>query len=252
MTNGIAADGAKPSVATAGFTRILVVDDERLLRELMTLSLQRLGYAVQAADDGPTALTLLQHEHFDLVLLDVVMPQMDGFTVLSELRGFSDVPVVMLTAMNRHEDIVRGFELGADNYISKPFHFKEVEARIQAMLRRAKHVQGGAAFGVVTYGDVSLYHERQTAEVAGQPVELTPTEFALLHYLAKRGERPTSKQELLQAVWGYNDTENLNLVELAVRRLRTKIEINPSHPMRVVTVRGAGYKFVTHMDELKE
>lgn len=250
MTKGLAADGAKLPAPAAGLARILVVDDERLLRDLMTLSLQRLGYTVLAAEDGPTALALLAHEQFDLVLLDVVMPQMDGFTVLSEVRSFSDVPVVMLTAMNRHEDIVRGFELGADNYIGKPFHFKEVEARIQAVLRRAKHMLGGAAFDVATYGDLSIHHEQQRAELAGQPVELTPTEFALLHYLAKRGERPTSKVELLQAIWGDNDSKNLNLVELAVRRLRTKIEHDPSQPKRVVTVRGVGYKFVLHTDEM--
>ena len=172
--------------------------------------------------------------------------------LLGELRAFSDVPVVMLTAMNRQEDVVRGFELGADNYIVKPFNFKEVEARIQAVLRRATHLLGGAAFDVVTYGDLLIYHTQQRVEVAGAAVELTPTEFALLQYLAKRGERPTSKEELLQEVWGYSDNDNLNLVELAIRRLRTKIERDPSQPERIVTVRGVGYKFVSQPELMRD
>ncbi|MFN8464363.1 MAG: response regulator transcription factor [Caldilineaceae bacterium] len=227
---------------------ILVVDDERLMRDLMALSLRRFGYTVEAVADGRTALAMLESEYFDLVMLDVVMPDMDGFTLLSELRAFSDVPVIMLTAMNRQEDVVRGFELGADNYIAKPFNFKEVEARIQAVLRRAIHLLGGTAFDVATYGDLHIYNAEQRADVAGLPADLTPTEFALLAFLAKRGERPTSKEELLQAVWGYSGSDNLNLVELAVRRLRTKIEIDPSRPQRVVTVRGVGYKYVAQPD----
>jgi DNA-binding response OmpR family regulator len=236
----------RPDSPTGDQLRVLVVDDERLMRDLMAMSLQRLGYAVVAAAEGATALELLEHEYFDLVMLDVVMPQMDGFTLLSRLRSFSDVPVVMLTALNRQEDVVRGFELGADNYIAKPFNFKEVEARIQAVLRRATHLLGRAAFEVATYGDLHIYNSQQKAAVAGRLVELTPIEFALLQYLAKRGERPTSKEELLQEVWGYHGSDNLNLVELAIRRLRTKIERDPSRPQRVVTVRGYGYKFVAH------
>lgn len=235
-----------PDAAADDPIRILMADDERVMRDLMTLSLRRLGYEVVAVEDGATALALAEREYFDLVMLDVVMPQMDGFAVLHKLRTFSDVPVVMLTAMSRQEDVVRGFELGADNYIGKPFNFREVEARIQAVLRRATHLLGGAAFDVATYGDLYIYNAQQRVEVAGAPVDLTPTEFALLQYLAKRGEHPTRKEELLQAVWGYSDSDNLNLVELAIRRLRTKIERDPSRPERIVTVRGVGYKFVMH------
>lgn len=241
-----------PDAPTDDLIRVLMVDDERLMRDLMTLSLRRLGYEVVAVEDGAAALALAEREYFDLVMLDVVMPQMDGFAVLAELRTFSDVPVVMLTAMNRQEDIVRGFELGADNYIGKPFNFREVEARIQAVLRRATHLLGGAAFDVATYGDLYIYNAQQRVEVAGQPIDLTPTEFALLQYLAKRGEHPTRKEELLGAVWGYSDNDNLNLVELAIRRLRTKIERDPSRPERIVTVRGVGYKFVMHADGVRE
>jgi DNA-binding response OmpR family regulator len=231
-----------------GEVHILVVDDERLMRDLMALSLRRLGYIVESAADGRSALELLANQYFDLVMMDVVMPEMDGFMLLTELRRFSDVPVIMLTAMNRQEDVVRGFELGADNYIVKPFNFKEVEARIQAVLRRAIHLLGGATFIVSTYGDLHIYNAEERAEVAGRPLDLTPTEYTLLAYLAKRGERPTRKEDLLQAVWGYSGNDNLNLVELAVRRLRLKIEDTPSHPQRVVTVRGVGYKYVAQPD----
>jgi DNA-binding response OmpR family regulator len=158
----------------------------------------------------------------------------------------------MLTAMNRQEDVVRGFELGADNYIAKPFNFREVEARIGAVLRRVTHLLGGVAFEVTTYGDLYIYNSQQRAEVAGRLIELTPIEFALLQYLTKRGERPTSKEELLQEVWGYSGSDNLNLVELAIRRLRTKIERDPSQPQRIVTVRGFGYKFITHTETERE
>lgn len=242
----------QPNAAIAANIRILVVDDERVMRDLMAMSLRHLGYTVMTAESGPAALALLDLEYFDLVMLDVVMPEMDGFTLLSILRRFSDVPVVMLTAMNRPEDIVRGFELGADNYIGKPFNFKEVEARIRAVLRRATHLLDGASFEVASYGDLYIYNTQQRVEVAGRLVELTPTEFALLQYLAKRGERPTSKEELLKEVWGYSDNDNINLVELAIRRLRTKIEQDPSQPLRVVTVRGVGYKFVTHSETERE
>ena len=141
------------------------------MRDLMALSLRRFGYDVEAVADGRTALALLENEYFDLVMLDVVMPDMDGFTLLHELRAFSDVPVIMLTAMNRQEDVVRGFELGADNYIAKPFNFKEVEARIQAVLRRAIHLLGGVAFDVATYGDLHIYNAEQRADVGGRPAD---------------------------------------------------------------------------------
>ena len=174
------------------------------------------------------------------------MPDIDGFTVCKELRQFSDVPVVMLTALNRPDDIVRGLEIGADNYITKPFNFKEVEARIRAILRRTTHQSGGDAFDVAEFGDLRLFNSTHTATVAGRPLELTPTEFAALRYLAVRADRPVSKEALLQEVWGYEDVGSTNLVELAIRRLRTKLEEDPSNPVRLVTVRGVGYKFVVN------
>lgn len=223
--------------------QVLVADDEKSMRDIMTLSLQRLGYGITAVDNGVDAVELARQRKFDLIMLDVMMPGKDGFAVCQELRRFTDVPIFMLTALNRPEDIVRGLELGADNYITKPFNFKELEARIRATLRRIEHRSTGIAFNVAEYGDLKLFNATLSASVAGREVDLTPTEFALLRYLASHAERPVSKEELLQEVWGYADASSQNLVELAARRLRTKIEDDPSAPTRLITVRGVGYRY---------
>ncbi len=178
---------------SAGKQRILVVDDEKVMRDLLEMSMARLGYTVTAVADGATALDLLRSNKYDLVMLDVLMPGLDGFAVCTELRQFSDVPVVMLTALNRPDDVVRGLELGADNYVTKPFNFKEVEARIRAILRRSTHQSEGDAFDVAEFGDLRLFNSAHNATVAGRPVELTPTEFSVLALLG-RARRATGQQ----------------------------------------------------------
>lgn len=223
---------------------VLVVDDEKMIRSLLKMSLQRMGYEVTSAEDGEEALYLFPQEQFDLVLLDILMPGIDGFTVCSELRRISDVPIVMLTALNRPDDIVRGLELGADNYITKPFTFKEVEARIRAILRRASHRLEPDEAQILEHGDVRLDSGLRAATVAGSLVELTRTEYQLLHHLMSNVDRPVSKEDLLERVWGYESSDtNSNIVELAIRRLRKKVEEDPSQPDRLITVRGVGYKF---------
>jgi DNA-binding response OmpR family regulator len=223
---------------------VLVVDDEKMIRSLLKMSLQRMGYEVTTADDGAQALELFQNQSFDLVLLDILMPNVDGFTVCSELRRSSDVPIVMLTALNRPDDIVRGLELGADNYITKPFTFKEVEARIRAILRRTTNKIEAEPVQVLEHGDVRLDGGMRAATVAGNLVELTRTEYQLLHYLMTHVDSPVSKEDLLERVWGYEAADtNSNIVELAIRRLRKKLEEDASQPSRLVTVRGIGYKF---------
>ena len=222
----------------------MVVDDEKVIRNLLQLSLQRMGYQVVTATDGAEALALFAEYGFDLVLLDILMPGMDGFEVCMQLRKLSAVPVVMLTALNRPEDIVMGLELGADTYITKPFTFKEVEARIRAILRRASGRTEAEFVQVLEHGDVKLDSDMPAATVAGSLVELTRTEYRLLHSLMTNAERPLSKDRLLETVWGYEASDtNSNIVELAVRRLRKKLEDDPSQPSRLVTVRGVGYKF---------
>ena len=227
--------------------RVLVVDDEKVIRNLLQLSLQRMGYHVVTASDGEEALALFADDDFDLILLDILMPGMDGFDVCAQLRKLSGVPIVMLTALNRPEDIVMGLELGADTYITKPFTFKEVEARIRAILRRATGRTESEFVQVLEYGDVKLDSDLRAVTVAGNLVELTRTEYRLLHSLMVNPERPLSKDRLLETVWGYEASDtNSNIVELAIRRLRKKVEEDPSQPQRLVTVRGVGYKFCSN------
>ena len=222
---------------------ILVADDEKMMLQLLSMSLQRLGYNVITADNGLEAIEKFDKHSFDLVLLDVLMPTMDGFAACAEIRKRSDVPVVMLTALSRPDDIVRGLEIGADNYIVKPFTFKEVEAKLRAILRRTNFQNNQYVFQIIERGDIRLNSEIHQVTVGGHAVELTGTEFQLLHFLMTHADQTVSKEELLEAVWGYDSTDGSNLVEVAISRLRKKIEKDPARPDRLMTVRGIGYRF---------
>ncbi len=190
-------------------------------------------------------MSQFRERRFNLIMLDVLLPDGDGFDVCAAMRETSDVPIVMITSLNQSEDVIRGLRIGADNYITKPFNFKELEARIHAVLRRSSSMSGRHAFEVAEIGDLKLYNESQEAELVSRRIALTPIEFSLLRHLAGHADRPVSNEELLQEVWGYTDTDSPNLVALTVRRLRTKIEADPSNPARIVNVRGIGYKYVT-------
>lgn len=222
---------------------ILIADDEAMMLQLLSMSLQRLGYNVVTAQNGLEAVETFDRHSFDLVLLDVLMPGMDGFTACAEIRKRSDVPVVMLTALSRPDDIVRGLETGADNYIVKPFTFKEVEAKLRAILRRTNFQNSQYVFQIIERGDIRLNSEIHQVTVGGAAVELTGTEFQLLHFLMTHADQTVSKEELLEAVWGYDSTDGSNLVEVAISRLRKKIEKDASRPERLLTVRGIGYRF---------
>lgn len=222
---------------------VLIAEDEEFLRNLLLVSLEREGFHVVAAEDGKEALQRFTSEEFDLILLDVLMPHLDGFEVCGEIRKRSDVPVVLLTSLNSPDDVVQGFEMGADDFISKPFTFREVNARIQAILRRIGWSRERPSFQIMQYGDVLLNDEEHTVVVRGEDVHLTPIEYQLLHYLMSNVNRPVTKDKLFQEVWGYDFTGGTNLVEVAMRRLREKIEEQPSSPQYLLTVRGAGYKF---------
>jgi len=223
---------------------VLVVEDEEFLRNLLHVSLKREGFSVVLARDGVEALDAFSKQYFDLILLDVLMPRMNGFEFCAEVRKRSDVPIVMLTALNTPDDVVNGFELGADDFISKPFTFREVNARIQAILRRIGWSRERPNLSIMQYGDLMINNEEHLVMVRGEEVHLTPIEYQLLHYLMSNVNRPVSKDKLFREVWGYDFSGGTNLVEVAMRRLREKIEANPSTPEYLITVRGAGYKFV--------
>jgi DNA-binding response OmpR family regulator len=223
--------------------RILIAEDEAPLRNLIRMSLEVIGHHVTTVNDGEEALTAFASEPFDLVILDIMMPRIDGFDVCREIRTRSDVPIIMLTALGDTDDMVRGFELGADDYIAKPFSFKEVQARIHAILRRNLWIQERKAPSLLQNGRVRLDVETQQVSVDGEPVHLTPIEFKLLYILMANAGKAISKNDFFVDVWGYEFIGGTNLVEVTIRRLREKIEPAPSHPVYILTVRGTGYKF---------
>ena len=226
--------------------RILIAEDEAPLRNLIELSLKANGYEVVATDDGETALEQFRSNGpFDLVILDVMMPHRDGFSTLAEIRKQSEVPAVMLTALGSSDDVVRGFELGADDYITKPFTFREVAARIEAILRRVAWMKQAPAIAddhLLRNGEIAMDIDGHTVTVRGQPIHLTPIEFNLLRYLMSHPGQVVGKEELFREVWGYEFEGSTNLVEVGVRRLREKVEDSPSSPTYIQTVRGVGYK----------
>lgn len=223
--------------------RILIAEDEAPLRNLMRMSLESDGHQVVSASDGEEALRMFSVAPFDLVILDVMMPRMNGFSVCREIRTRSDVPIIMLTALGSTDAVVTGLELGADDYISKPFSFREVGARVQAVLRRNSYVRERANPLVLQNGTVSLSVAAQQASIDGRPIHLTPIEFKLLFALMVNAGSVMSKSELFMEVWGYSFTGGTNLVEVTIRRLREKIEPDPSQPVYILTVRSVGYMF---------
>ena len=223
--------------------RILIAEDEAPLRNLVRMSLEASGHQVVTASDGRDALNLFFSQPFDLVVLDVMMPHVDGFDVCSEIRLRSDVPIILVTALGSTDDMVRGFELGADDYIAKPFSFREVQARIYAILRRNQWIQERRTAPILQNGQVALDIAAQQASVAGRPVHLTPIEFKLLYTLMASAGKVIPKNDLFVDVWGYEFIGGTNLVEVTIRRLREKIEADPSQPIHILTVRGRGYKF---------
>lgn len=239
-------DPASPSHSLMGHgMSVLVVEDDDVMRNLLVRSMERLGFNVQQASNAKEALQKFDEHRFHLIMLDVLLPDRNGFDVCVLIRQKSDVPIVMITSLNQSEDVIRGLQLGADNYITKPFNFKELEARIHAVLRRSSRVTERHSFEVAEVGDLKLYNDSQEVELVSRRIALTPIEFSLLSCLVSHADRPVSNEELLQDVWGYSDTESPNLVALTVRRLRTKVEADPSNPVRIVNVRGIGYKYVS-------
>ena len=224
--------------------KVLVVDDEPDVVKLITMSinLQEPDWEVLAAYDGETALDLVADENPDVVLLDVAMPEMNGFQVLKQIRLFSDVPVIMVTVRDSELEKVRGLELGADDYITKPFSHLELLARVRAVLRRARglpltHEEP------FTSGDIRVDFDRRKVTVRGKEVPLTSTEYRLLYYLVRNAGRVLTHEDLLAHVWGREYTDEINYLKVYISRLRAKLEKDPRNPQYILTEHGVGYWF---------
>ena len=221
-------------------TRILAVEDDERIRAAVKLALEDEGWTVVEAANGEDALTLFQAEPTDVVLIDIMLPGIDGFEVCRSIRRNSDVPIVMVTARDDTHDVVAGLEAGADDYLTKPFAPKELSARIRALLRRAR--TSGVSSPHLRFGDLEIVPEEGVVRRNGRDVHLTKTEFRLLVELAQSPGRVFSREVLLERIWEHGYFGDGRLVDVHVRRLRTKVEADPANPRHVVTVRGLGYK----------
>ena len=221
--------------------RILVVDDDPLILRLVRTNLDRAGYRVLTAVDGQQALDTAASELPDLVILDLMLPKMDGYEVCRRIREFSLVPVVMLTARGEQVDKLRGFEMGADDYLTKPFAPAELLARVQAVLRRSQQAAPPATASVVTCGDITVDFVRRRVTVNGEAVKLTPTEFKLLQQLALNAGKVLSHTDLLTKVWGPEYRDDRDYLWAYVRHLRRKLEPDPERPVHILSEPGVGY-----------
>jgi DNA-binding response OmpR family regulator len=223
-------------------TRILLVDDDPALSSLLGRFLRESNFELFEASNGPAGLRLAFNEHPDLVLLDIMMPGMDGWEVCARLREMSDVPVIMLTAKASEADKLRGFRLGVDDYVTKPYSFIELVARIQAVLGRVQKEQKET--GYIAHGEIVLNLEKYQATLDGRSLELTPTEFRLLEVLVRRKGRVATEADLIREVWGGGRSDPA-LVRRYIAMLRKKLETDPAAPVRIRTVRGFGYRLGT-------
>lgn len=220
--------------------RLLLVEDDPSIREMAALGLGKAGFRVTTAADGREALQRFRHDPFDLVVLDVMLPALDGFEVCREIRKESGVPIVMLTAKTETTDVVAGLELGADDYVTKPFEMPELVARARAVVRRASAAEPEEA--TIEVGGLEIDPAGFAVRRGGEPVELTATEFRLLLELARRPGQVFTREMLLAQVWDYDYLGDSRLVDVAVQRLRAKVEEDPSRPTLIRTVRGVGYR----------
>ena len=221
--------------------RILAVDDDPLILRLVRTHLDRAGYRVATAMDGEQALDMVASQMPELVILDLMLPKLDGYEVCRRIREFSLVPVVMLTARGEQVDKLRGFEMGADDYLTKPFAPAELLARVQAVLRRSQQGAPSGAASVVRCGDVAIDFVRRRVTVGGEPVKLTPTEFKLLQQLALNAGKVLSHVDLLTRVWGPEYRDDRDYLWAYIRHLRRKLEADPEHPTVILSEPGVGY-----------
>ena len=219
--------------------KILIVEDEKPISDIIAFNLKREGWDTVQAFDGKEGLEKALSESFDIILLDIMLPEMDGFEVLSKIREKSEVPVIMVTAREEERDKIFGLERGADDYVTKPFSIAELMARIKANTRRKaiktekKHTE--------KIGDIEIDREGQTVTKGGKEIELTQREYDILIYFLTNSMRVISREELMENVWGYDYYGDLRAVDVAMHRLREKVETDPSDPQRIITKRGVGY-----------
>jgi len=222
--------------------KILVVDDEELLVKGIRFNLQNDGFEVISGSNGLEALELAKSEKPDLVILDIMMPEMDGLTACAKIREFSNVPIILLTAKAQDIDKLMGFEQGADDYLTKPFNILELKARVRALLRRANTAQDTKS-GTLTIGSITLDLDARNAYRAGQLADLTAKEFDVVEFLMRNPNRVYSREALLDTIWAYEYRSDIRTVDVHIRRLREKLEENPADPKYIITKWGVGYYF---------
>ena len=228
--------------------KVLVVEDDQTLLDVLKYNLVKEGYVVETATDGAQALEVARGEKPDVIILDIMLPELDGLEVCHILRREMTTPILMLTAKSEEVDKVVGLEIGADDYMTKPFSMRELLARVRSMLRRAEIVRQESSVvvntdAVVTMGDLAIDIDRHRVSRSGEPVELAPKEFDLLAFLAANSGRVFSRDYLLERVWGYDYAGGTRTVDVHMRWLRKKLENDPANPRHLITVRGVGYKF---------
>ena len=231
--------------------KILVVEDELTLQETLAYNLKRQGYVVEITGDGPSALTVARQSHPDLILLDIMLPGIDGFEVCRILRQEMNTPILMLTARDDEIDRVVGLEVGADDYLTKPFSMRELMARVKALLRRVRLIREEietppttpVTIEALEFDNLVIDIERREVRIEGKPIPLKPKEYELLLYFAQNRGKVLSREHILESVWGWDFTGDSRTVDVHVRWLREKIEFDPAEPHRIITVRGAGYRF---------
>jgi two-component system KDP operon response regulator KdpE len=226
--------------------KILIIDDDPDILEVvsLTFTMQWHDCQVVTANAGQPGLDMVETEHPDVVLLDIVLPDMDGYEVCRQIRAFSDVPIIMLTARDAEIDKVRGLETGADDYVTKPFSHLELLARVRAVLRRAAMPLPTSSVPDFSMGRLTINFARREATVDGKPANLTPTEYTLLYHLVRNAGQVLPHTTLLAKVWGHEYTEEVDYLKVYIRRLREKIEEDPQNPRLILTERGVGYRFV--------
>ena len=223
--------------------KILVVDDEALLVKGIRFNLQNEGYDVITGSDGLEAVRLVQEQNPDLVVLDVMMPNMDGMTACSKIREFSDIPIILLTAKTDDMDKLMGFDHGADDYLTKPFNILELKARIRALLRRAGTTERKTPDNQLVIGSIALDLDARNAYRSGVMVDLTAKEFDVIEFLMRNPNRVYSREALLDTIWAYEYRSDIRTVDVHIRRLREKLEENPAEPKFILTKWGVGYYF---------